>query len=39
MVQTEMMEKAFEVLGGAQNLLEGVPILQDKDIADLVIYG
>ncbi|EFN70152.1 Dehydrogenase/reductase SDR family member 11 [Camponotus floridanus] len=39
MVQTEMIEKAFESLGDVQTLLEGVPILKDKDIADLVIYG
>jgi len=33
------MEKVLKAIVGGQNILEGVPLLQDKDIADLVIYG
>lgn len=39
MVKTEMIMLALEALGNAQNILEGVPILEEKDIADLVIYS
>lgn len=39
MVKTEMMMNTLKVLGNVEKILEGVPILEDKDIADLVIYS